>query len=77
MNQLLHVVMYYFVQNSKEIFTGPGVLLTIGAPGRDIERPTLDRWRVFIQSMRGNRFIHEGTLLLYEVKMYTINTARL
>ena len=41
----------------------------IGAPGRDIERPALDRWRVFIQSMHGHEFVDEGTLLLYEVNL--------
>ena len=61
----------HYMQNTNEIFTGPGVLLMIGAPGRDIERPTLDRWRVFIQSMYGNRFIHGGSLLLYEVYIYS------
>ena len=41
----------------------------INAPGRDIERPSLDRWTVFIQSIYGTRIIHEGTLLLYEVNL--------
>ena len=64
------------IQHNGEIFTGPGVLKMIGAPGRDIERPTLDRWRVFIQSMNGNRYIHGGSLLLYEVNLMLINATK-
>ena len=55
------------MQKTGEIFTGPGVLLKIGAPGRDIERPSLDQWRVFIQSMYGTRLVHKGSTLFYEV----------
>ena len=56
------------MQNTEEIFTGPGVLSMIGAPGKDVEPPSLNRWRVFIQSLyNGARCIYEDTIVLYEV----------
>lgn len=58
------------MQKTGEIFTGPGVLKTVGAPGTDIKRPTLDRWKVFVQSTYGTGLIREGTTLLYEVRLY-------
>ena len=50
------------------MFTGLCVLLMIGAPERDIERPLLDQYKVFVQSMYGARLIHKGSTLLYEKK---------
>ena len=57
------------MQETSEIFTDPGALSMIGAPGRDIKRPSLDQWRVFIQSMYGARIIREGSILLYDTKV--------
>ena len=63
----------YSMQKTEEIFTGPGVLKMIGAPGQNIKRPTLDRWRVFVQSTQGTGLVHEGSILLYEVMLSNIN----
>ena len=62
----------YSMQKTEEIFTGPGVLKMVGAPGQNIKRPTLDRWRVFVQSTQGTGLIHEGSILLYEVMLINI-----
>ena len=50
------------------MFTGPRVLLMIGAPGRDIEWPLLDQYKVFVQSMYGARLIHKGVYSALEKK---------
>ena len=50
------------------MFTGPAAHFMIGAPGREIDRPDLKKFRVFVQSLfKGSRYIHGNTLLLYEV----------
>ena len=65
--------MFQYLQKTGDIFTGPGVLSLIEAPGRDIKRPLLDQWRVFIQSMYGARLIREGSILLYDTEVNLCN----
>lgn len=43
----------------------------IGAPGVSIQKPSLEEWRVFIQSLYfGARHLDRGTLVLYEVRRH-------
>ena len=59
------------MQKTGEMVTGPLAHTLIGAPGQNIERPQLPRWRVFVQSTySGSRFIKDDTHLLYEVKLH-------
>ena len=48
--------------------SGPLALTLIGAPGLNIERPQLPKWRVFVQSTyAGSRFIKADSNILYQV----------
>ena len=52
------------------MITGALALTLIGAPGQNIERPQLPKWRVFVQSTySGSRFIKADSYLLYQVML--------
>ena len=50
------------------MFTGLKAKEMIGAPGKGVSRPSLNKYRVFVQNGGGGqRCLKQGTSLLYEV----------
>ena len=50
------------------MFTGSKVKEMIGAPAREVRKPSLNKYRVFVQNGGGGaRCLKDGTSLLYEV----------
>lgn len=64
---------YYHLQKKDteeglELYVGSEVLKKIGAPKERIKRPSVEGYRVFVQSTGlGARHISAGSFLLYEV----------
>ena len=55
------------------MFTGLKAKKMIGATSKDVKRPTLKKYRVFVQNGGGDtRCLKKGTRLLYEVNNKTI-----
>ena len=50
------------------MFTGLKAKEKIGAPAREVKRPSLNKYKVFVQNGGGgSRCLKAGTSLLYEV----------
>ena len=57
-----------YIQETKELYTGPKTLQMIGAPSHKVKRPELVKYRVFVQNAGGGaRCVKGGTYVLYEV----------
>ena len=55
------------------MFTGLKAMEMVGAPGKNVRNPSLNKYRVFIQNGGGgSRCIKPGTSILYEVNLILI-----
>ena len=55
-------------QDTQKLFTGSKAKEMIKAPAKEVKRPTLVKYRVFVQNGGGDtRCLKKGTKLLYEV----------